>query len=278
MPSVDYFVATMPIDRQVEAIYPRVYAPFAEGEVRSLYGYKVRVVDNVGIGTNYDYDRVMVFGTGERAQYAMAMVQTINPEQLSVARIDVQVTMVVPNADSVIAWVQPAKAYKAVRWSAVGESGSTLYVGAPSSNARLRIYNKSAESGKKPDDQSEYLRVEVQLRNRYADQAYKAITEGKIEGVWQKWVRQMLHPDDASGMILRALGSECAYYALHPEEKEDWVARRKRWFEQSVVPAVRRLLAADPDYLETVIAAFIHEPEHAVWRDGSKLREMNEQE
>lgn len=278
MPTVDYFVATMPYDDHVQALYPRVFAEYADECPRNLYGYRMFMKDGIGIGLNYDHTRVMVIGTSDKAHSAMAMVSVLSPFQVSVARIDVQVTFVVGDADRDIAWIQPDKKYKAVRWSAVHEKGSTLYVGAPSSDARLRIYNKTAESGNKPDDGGEYMRVEVQLRNRYADLAYRHILDGKIEGVWQKWVRQMLHPDDASGIILKALGSECAYYALHPQERTDWMHRRKLWFEQTVVPAMRKVVSADPDYLRTIIAAFSDQVDVPARRSSAELRGLNEQE
>lgn len=278
MPYVDYFVATMEFDDHVNKMYNLIYRQLGEGEMNFLYGFKVKVVDRVGIGSNPHTNRAIVYGTGPRAQDAMSIVMTISPSVLSIARIDIQATMVVHDADGAVSWAQPAKAYKAVMWHAIGERGSTLYIGAPSSNARMRIYNKTAESGQSPGEGLEYLRVEVQLRNRYADQAYKAIAAGNIEAVWQKWVRQMLHNDCATAMITRALGGECAFYALHPEEKEDWVARRKRWFETVVAPSLRRLIAADPDYLETIIATFVHEPSYAAWLDRSRLREMDERD
>lgn len=253
MPSVDYFVATTPYDEAVQARYPRAFAEFANAPVRVLYGYKIHMQDQVGIGLNYAETRVMVIGTGVRSHYAMALYKSLHPGDISVARIDIQVTLVDSNADRTIAWLQPAKAYRATRWSAVGEPGETLYVGSPSSDARLRVYNKSAESGIKPEDGGDFLRIEVQLRNRYADKAYSAIAEGKIEHVWQYWVRKMLNPDDATGLIMRAVGSEVHWTLPVVEDQEDWVSRRKRWVETSVVPALRRLLVHDPDYLVTLV-------------------------
>jgi hypothetical protein len=39
-----------------------------------------------------------------------------------------------------------------------------------------------------------------------------------------------------------------------PSSKDDPVSRKKRWLEQSVLPALRRLLVEDRDYVDSFIA------------------------
>jgi hypothetical protein len=38
-----------------------------------------------------------------------------------------------------------------------------------------------------------------------------------------------------------------------PTSKDDPIARKKRWLEQSVLPALRRLLVEDKDYVDNFI-------------------------
>jgi hypothetical protein len=38
-----------------------------------------------------------------------------------------------------------------------------------------------------------------------------------------------------------------------PQNKDDPVARKKRWLEQSVLPALRRLMLEDKDYVDSFI-------------------------
>ncbi|MQJ21768.1 hypothetical protein EI020_24605, partial [Escherichia coli] len=92
-------------------------------------------------------------------------------------------------------FLSPKKVYDATRVTKVNGEGETLYVGAPKSRARLRIYNKSAEAGIEHET-GKYLRIEVQLRDRYADQAYNVWLDGKPDSVLAYWVGKML--DDAS--------------------------------------------------------------------------------
>ena len=72
-------------------------------------------------------------------------------EGRSVARIDVQATLAVHDADAIIRTTVPNRRYKGTLIQTVFGKGATLYVGAPSSDARLRLYNKSAESGEYPE-------------------------------------------------------------------------------------------------------------------------------
>lgn len=51
------------------------------------------------------------------------------------------------------------------------KQGETLYVGAPGSDKRVRIYDKSAESG----TDYEWTRIELQYRHKYAKRAARAL-------------------------------------------------------------------------------------------------------
>jgi hypothetical protein len=164
----------------------------------------------------------------------------------SVARIDVQATLAVHDADAIIRTTVPSRRYKSTLIQSVYESGATLYVGAPSSDARLRLYNKSAESGEYPSDGGEWLRAELQLRNRYADRMYAAYLGGAVGGTALEFVRRM--GDNNLYRLLRDNTSDAAEAPYWDEDSDlDWVGRRIHWLVHCVVPALRKLVLHDPE-------------------------------
>ncbi|MQL46345.1 replication initiation factor domain-containing protein [Escherichia coli] len=218
----------------------------------SLYGYSGMTHKSIRDGVSYDGSRGMIAGTGSAAHDAATMLYSLNVQGLSIARIDVQETLVVDNPDRTIMFLSPRKAYAATRISTVHGEGETLYVGAPKSRARLRLYNKTAESGLSPEI-GKYLRVEVQLRDRYADQAYGKWVDGKVADVLSYWIGKML--DEPSARDMLNLCKHLSVQSLGQIEQPDdeWASRRKLWFERSVVPAMAKLFLQEPDYLETAI-------------------------
>ncbi|MQL46362.1 replication initiation factor domain-containing protein [Escherichia coli] len=198
-----------------------------------------------------DGSRSMIVGTGYAAHDAAQLLFSINPETLSIARADVQETIAVANPDATIQFLVPRKAYQATRVSAVNSEGETLYVGAPSSRARLRVYNKTAESGLVVDG-SKLLRVEVQLRDSYADQAYQQWRFGKLDALMVTWIERMLEPGSAKDLKALCATLNVDRLQLVEPEDEEWAERRKVWFETCVVPAMLKLLAVEPDYAEVV--------------------------
>jgi hypothetical protein len=167
-------------------------------------------------------------------------------EGRSVARIDVQATLAVHDADAIIRTTVPNRRYKGTLIQTVFGKGATLYVGAPSSDARLRLYNKSAESGEYPEGGGEWLRAELQLRNRYADRMYNAFLSGAVGGTALEFVRRM--GDNNLYRLLRDNTSDAADAPYWDEDSDlDWVGRRIHWLVHCVVPALRKLVLHDPE-------------------------------
>jgi hypothetical protein len=163
-----------------------------------------------------------------------------------VARIDVQATLAVHDADAIIRTTVPNRRYKSTLIQTVFGKGATLYVGAPSSDARLRLYNKSAESGEYPDGGGEWLRAELQLRNRYADRMYAAFLGGAIGGTALEFARRM--GDNNLYRLLRDNTSNTAEAPYWDEDEDlDWITRRIHWLVHCVVPALRKLVLHDPE-------------------------------
>jgi len=135
----------------------------------------------------------------------------------------------------------------------VGEPGETLYVGAPKSDCRLRIYNKTAESGIKPQGPGDFLRVEIQFRNRYADRMFRAIRARAPRLPFLSHLRRMV---DSFTFDVVKRHVESVEDELFPEEQfteTDALTRRKAWLERSVIPALRKVLAEEPEYWEVFV-------------------------
>jgi DNA relaxase NicK len=144
--------------------------------------------------------------------------------------------------------------YKATKVVNLNEKGTTLYVGAPTSNIRLRVYNKTAESGIAPDGGGEYVRFEIQCRNQYADKAFVALRNNMARSFYLMVLKRMIDGYTyklVEGAIRTA--EEELFTDDFPSSKDDPISRKKRWLEQSVFPALRRLLVEDKEYVDSFI-------------------------
>ena len=195
----------------------------------------------------WDNGRLIYQASGSWAHAIVRKLDRLLPvDGRSVARIDVQATLAVHDADAIIRTTVPNRRYKSTLIQTVFGKGATLYVGAPSSDARLRLYNKSAESGEYPSDGGEWLRAELQLRNRYADRMYAACLGSAIGGTALEFVRRM--GDNNLYRLLRDNTSDAADAPYWDEDSDlDWVGRRIHWLVHCVVPALRKLVLHDPE-------------------------------
>jgi hypothetical protein len=134
------------------------------------------------------------------------------------------------------------------------EKGTTLYVGAPTSRVRLRIYNKTAESGIVPEGGGEYVRFELQCRDQYADKAFVAVRNNMARSFYLMMLKKMIDTYTLKLVegAIRAADEEL-FVDDFPASKDDPVARKKRWLEQSVLPALRRLLVEDKEYVDNFV-------------------------
>ena len=248
----DYLVVTVPRTEAAEAAYPVMVAYWLpDPQPFALYGFRGYRSGKVFLGERED--RYLVQATGAIAHDVALRFPLPAEHELSVARIDVQTTMVVRDADFFICSCEPNKAYKAARWSSVGEPGETLYVGAPKSDCRLRIYNKTAESGIRPQAPGDFVRVEIQFRNRYADRMFRAIRARAARLPFLSHLRRMVD-SFAFDTVKRHI--ESIEEELFPEEQfteTDALTRRKAWIERSVIPAMRKVLAEEPEYLQVFL-------------------------
>jgi hypothetical protein len=259
----DYLVVTVPCTEAAEASYPVMIAYWLpDPQPFALYGYRGYKSGKIFIGERED--RYLVQATGAIAHDVALRFPLPVDHELSVARIDVQTTMVTQDADFFIRACEPQGGYKATRWSAVGEPGETLYVGAPKSDCRLRIYNKTAESGIKPQVPGDFVRVELQFRNRYADRMFRAIRARAPRLPFLSHLRRMV---DSFTFDVVKRHVESVEEELFPEEQFteiDALSRRKAWLERSVIPAMRKVLAEEPEYLQVFINLLDNPQEDAI--------------
>jgi Putative phage replication protein RstA len=247
---VDYLVATYDlssVEAHVPAIVGAVIRTPEGGKHLSYRGYRCADTRRAFVGD--DGYRVMVSVTSSTAHAAALAIPRL--ETLSIARIDVQTTFVSRDADALIRACDPSNRYQAFRIAPVRGRGQTLYVGSPKSDKRLRVYNKSAESGEAPES-GEYVRFELQLRDDYAERAFTSLRGGGLVGWYLHALKTMIDPFTFS--VVRDSINDVEEYRQDAVALDDWVQRRILWVERSVVPALKKLFAARPDYLDIFVS------------------------
>jgi hypothetical protein len=219
-----------------------------DGELKRFYGYRGYLKDGLFIGDNGE--RMMLQAAGSKADESLALIDS-KWQGLSIARIDIQLTILVADADSVIRGIIPAKAYKAVRLTNLGERGSTLYVGATKSRCRLRVYNKTAQANEERIQDMERLRLELQLRDDYADRGFLNMRAGSGDMFFRYYVSRMTD-GYTTALIDKAFKNSdmLAMIDKKPDNAEDG---RKVWLEHSVLPALMKLAVYDREYYDSFL-------------------------
>jgi hypothetical protein len=109
-------------------------------------------------------------------------VLRLGGDAIKTARLDIAIDVIdggLKVSDLVVAMYYDklnSNAKKVFEIKSIGEPGHTLYIGAPSSQARLRIYDKAAEQGVPGD----WLRIELQLRSKKARDARQVLLDAHI--------------------------------------------------------------------------------------------------
>lgn len=202
-----------------------------------LYGYRGFRDDRGNFCGRNENGRYLSTFAGGVANGAFAKLRNA-PGEISVARLDLQVTVCVLDADEVVKSLEPHVRYKAYRYIPANDStkGATLYVGAPRSRKRLRVYNKTAQANLEAP-MGEFLRIELQLRDSNADWFHAVSRRGWAD----------LYAAFRSKVVLMAKGLEdilpSANTAHVHLEEEKPVASYRIWLEASVLKGVQRALA-----------------------------------
>lgn len=240
----DYLVLTYKYSNSEQAFYPTIIGRVASGQDMRIRGYVGKQSGKVFVGENGD--RVLVQATGASAHDVLGWRDWRMADGISIARMDVQLTLKVNDPDAVIIGTRPHKLYRSTLMYGLNHEGATLYVGAPTSRVRVRIYNKTAEAGITADDGTKLLRIECQYRNEYADRALLYYASGELDSYFLYHVKKM---GDAyiTNMVSAALEHPDGQVFHVKQGDDDWLARRWEWLRSSVRPAITRLAASDRD-------------------------------
>jgi len=100
----DYLVATVPLN-SVQPEQLNVFEQMSvDGQFRRFFGYAGYVKDCFFVGDNGN--RLMIQATGTKADQVLPLIET-TWSGLSVARLDIQLTILVADADSVVCKTMP---------------------------------------------------------------------------------------------------------------------------------------------------------------------------
>jgi len=222
------------------------------------------------------YEGVIVngvfFGKGTQKQKEHFMIQAPGPVANMLAnecesavecrctRMDIQLTVPLPYGYSALLLrdqLENAK-WKTRTPKIVGvhqKSGmDTVYVGAPTSNKRIRIYVKEGESGER------YLRFELQLRRDYAESVWAHANSG-TDSPWKTYggtlKRILIDIDHAVTSLneIRVALTDAIEVDVPPRQRtsKDF-ERTKQWISKQVSPAVYRLIQSGSDERQYVRA------------------------
>jgi hypothetical protein len=112
----------------------------------------------------------------------------------------------------------------------------------------LRVYNKTAQSGLKPQE-GEYIRFEIVFRNTLADSAYKAYLEGDMMAYFLGYLSQMV--DEVTLNLVRHILEKDKTIEPRIFETEDnkGAEKTKMWLENIVMPCIQKLYLRDSVYV-----------------------------
>jgi hypothetical protein len=249
----DYIVATYVSDDPTRLNFQTSLWQLEGGSPMAFRGFRGLNKDGVFIGYREYDDRVLVQGIGSSANRAILIFQQRSQgKKYSIARFDAQITFAIDDADRTIMFCSPKKLYKAMRITSVSERGETLYIGSPTSAYRLRVYNKSAQSGLKPQE-GEYIRFEIVFRNTLADSAYKAYLDGDMRAYFLGYLSQMV--DEVTLNLVRHILDKDKTIEPRVFEVEDnkGIEGTKMWLENVVMPCIQKLYLREPDYVSGLI-------------------------
>jgi hypothetical protein len=128
------------------------------------------------------------------------------------------------------------------------DGGDTLYIGARTSEAMLRIYNKAAESHIDGD----WKRIELELKGNKAITAVRMIADGGAESapvLGKLWIAAVV--EFHAAIWAQIVGKDGLPFGKAKKDKRDTEA----WLLEQVAPAMGRFLARTPD--QTVLDRFI---------------------
>lgn len=288
---LSYTVADATVARGVAAseyagalAYLHDYAARQRGAVvpRTRYGYVGNVYSGMFVGRRDGVDESSVWVSlagGVAHQYCVHRLARVSPLARA-RRIDIQVTVPAVYAESLadvdlaiggiadsLSRVMPDRSITLIQGYG---RGSTLYIGAPSSDVRLVLYNKSAQDSSVG---RVMWRLECRFRDERADQAFQGIRSGAAPMAYlsseaSKYSTLFGH----FSKVLRDLSDvPMPELTPMPESADARLYRTLRWLEYQVAPAIARLLNYESVTIDSVQAllGLIEHQRHGSTDDNS---------
>jgi len=142
----------------------------------------------------------------------------------------------------------PPHRQRKIHLYAGSDGADTVYIGAPSSDMRGRLYNKDKQSNELPYERS--WRYEVVYRDKHADSVFRqliAISGTATEFILQEVVRWYAE----RGIVVLDVRNDGGNTTSVPKSPATDVARKLRWIKNQVVPTIRKL--AELGYAEELM-------------------------
>lgn len=250
---LDYFSCTMSASRSIQEgiefeAFAQGFLPagidWSMGRVASRMGYRGKAVDSSFLGLGPIGMWLVV--SGPEAERGL---DAVLPSGARVTRVDIALTVRLESDSPTMAREVRQQAMRHRRkiderhreqvtfYTSTG-GGETVYLGAPSSDRRLRVYDKWRESG---DDSFKHCwRFELQYRHERAEQIFrgaqaasdrKAALSGTV----------LAHVAEREIDVLGGLRISDLVHTSIPRRPDD-AAKKLAWLSTSVKPAVKRLL------------------------------------
>ncbi len=256
---IDWLTVTVPRDaegahgwyHQLRSEHRSVLVSEMELEPRRINGYEGYAAGKLFLGERYDG-----YCAQATSATANAWFDRLYHPQQSIARLDAQVTVWYEHPLAVT-WVSsqaerceaanlraPVTRRRTLTVYTNNKGGATLYLGAPSSDQRGRIYDKGAESGEEAY-QAAY-RYEVQLRDKLAE-AWAAALRGSGSGRAAYLAGAVLTWFQTRGASCPDVGTLDVRIPRVSVGYETATQRRLRWLDEQVRPAVAKLLVTVPE-------------------------------
>ena len=208
---------------------------------RRLMGAEGYEADRVFVG-RWPNGRWIATAAGSRSGVVWETLTSreFDLRDISVSRVDLQVTLLVHDADELIFDLEPNPRFKGTRIIPTKDRGTTLYVGSTKSDKRIRLYNKSVQAGLEAAV-GEYLRVEAQLRDTYGDLALAVARANGKRGLYSWWRELCVHMVPGIAGLLPP--TSAAHVSVPPERET--VKRYALWVEKCVLPALEKAQLTD---------------------------------
>lgn len=124
------------------------------------------------------------------------------------------------------------------------DGGETLYIGSRTSEMFLRVYNKAAEQGNKPENPDDWIRIELECKGERAKQI-GAVLASSSEAHMTTFARGLIKDfiDFPYGVWRRCVGDD----PIHIAKSQEKSGKTREWLLRTVAPAMARYIQETGD-------------------------------